>query len=308
MAENTLWVEKYRPKNLEDYVGNDSLKKSFSYYIKANDIPHLLLHGGPGGGKTTLAKIVANTIADGNYLYINASDENSVDTVREKIRLFSSTAGFGGIKIVILDEADFTTQNFQAALRNVMETFSKNTRFILTCNYVSKIIDPIQSRCQLFNVSPPSKKEIAILASDILTKESIEFNTKALANIVNATFPDIRKLINTLQKLSIDKTLEVIDTTEIDNSINLKIITLLTSKNLLQIERFNSLRQLVADNLIRDFNPIYRFLYDSIDKFPEKARFSILLTIADAQYKDAFVVDHEINAMSAFYRILDEIG
>lgn len=309
MNHNTLWVEKYRPSTLENYVGSENLKKTISFYIKDNDIPHLLLHGNAGGGKTTLAKIIANTIAENNFLYINASDENSVDTVREKIKLFASTAGFGGLKIIILDEADFTTPNFQAALRNVMETYSKNTRFILTCNYVEKIIEPIQSRCQAFNVIPPSKKDAATLVASILKNEEVEYDIKDLAPIVNNCFPDIRKLINTLQKFSIGKHL-VIPSEESSNiSIGDDIIKLLNkSSELKQNERFIALRQLIADALVRDFNPIYRHIYDSIDQFPEKSRFSILVTIADAQYKDAFVVDHEINAMSAFYTIMDELG
>lgn len=309
MIQNTLWVEKYRPIVLENYVGNDSLKDAFTHYIESQDIPHLLLHGNAGGGKTTLAKIVATAIADENYMYINASDENSVDTVRDKIKAFASGIGFGGLKVIILDEADFTTPNFQAALRNVMETYSKNTRFVLTCNYLDKIIEPIQSRCQSFNVVPPSKKDVAILAAGILKDESIEFDNKSLASIVNATFPDIRKLINTLQKCSINKKLEIAENVSSNLTLNTQILELLKkSTNTAQLDRFNELRQLIASNLIRDFNPIYRFIYDSIDSFPEKSRFSILLTLADAQYKDAFVVDHEINAMSAFYTIIDELG
>lgn len=309
MIENTLWVEKYRPITLETYVGNESLKQTFLHYIESNDIPHLLLHGNAGGGKTTIAKIVANSIADGNYMYINASDENSVDTVRDKIKSFASGIGFGGLKVIILDEADFTTPNFQAALRNVMETYSKNTRFILTCNYIDKIIEPIQSRCQAFNIIPPSKTDVAILASNILKAENVQFDNKTLANIVKLNFPDIRKIINTIQKLSITKTLVNPDDTEANISVNEKIVSLLKkSSSMKEIDRFNAIRQIIADSLIRDFNPIYRFIYDTIDDFPEKSRFTILVTLADAQYKDSLVVDHEINAMSAFYTIINELN
>ena len=144
IKSHTIWNEKYRPQTLETYIGNDTIRETFAQYISSNDIPHLLLHGDAGIGKTTIAKILANSIANNNYIYINASDENSVDIVRDKIKQFASSVGFGGIKIIILDECDYMTPNAQAALRNIMETFSKTTRFILTCNYVDRIIDPIQ--------------------------------------------------------------------------------------------------------------------------------------------------------------------
>jgi replication factor C small subunit len=307
MIENTLWVEKYRPTSLEEYIGNTSLKSNFDTYLKSNDIPHLLLHGAAGGGKTTLAKIVANHIADGNYLYINASDENSVDTVRDKIKQFASSMGFGGIKIIILDEADFTTPNFQAALRNVMETFSKNTRFILTCNYVDKIIDPIQSRCQLFNVAPPSKKEVAMLCANILNGESVKFTAADLASIINKNFPDIRKTINALQKNSLTGNLEITDENSLGNELYdtiLKILTSESDKN----KKFLDIRQLIADSMIRDYNPIFKFLFENSDKINPPDPSSIILIIADSQFKDAFVIDHEINAMSMFIQIINVIS
>jgi DNA polymerase III delta prime subunit len=306
MSKNTLWVEKYRPNTLDDYIGNSTLKKTFQTYLDTNDVPHLLLHGNAGGGKTTLAKIIANKIADGNYMYINASDENSVDTVRDKIKQFASSVGFGGLKIIILDEADFTTPNFQAALRNVMETFSKNTRFILTCNYVDKIIEPIQSRCQAFNIVPPSKTDVAIMMAEILKKEEITYNNKDLATVINKSFPDVRKVINTLQQNSVSGQLS---TEELDSnqlSINDDIIKILASKDT-KLNKFNKIRQLIADALVRDYNPVYRFMYDSADKILPKNPAAIILIVADAQYKDAFVIDHEINTMSMFIQIINEL-
>ena len=306
MSKNTLWVEKYRPNTLDDYIGNPTLKKTFQTYLDTNDVPHLLLHGNAGGGKTTLAKIIANKIADGNYMYINASDENSVDTVRDKIKQFASSVGFGGLKIIILDEADFTTPNFQAALRNVMETFSKNTRFILTCNYVDKIIEPIQSRCQAFNIVPPSKTDVAIMMAEILKKEEITYNNKDLATVINKSFPDVRKVINTLQQNSVSGQLS---TEELDSnqlSINDDIIKILVSKDT-KLNKFNKIRQLIADALVRDYNPVYRFMYDSADKILPKNPAAIILIVADAQYKDAFVIDHEINTMSMFIQIINEL-
>ena len=171
--EHSLWVERYRPDTLSGYVGNEHILEKVRIYIQNEDVPHLLFFGGAGTGKTTLAKIITNQI-DCDLMYINASDENNVDTVRDKIRGFASSMGFRKWKVIILDEADYLTPNAQAALRNLMETFSKTTRFILTCNYVEKIIDPIQSRCQTFGITPPSKKEVAIRLKEILDLEGVQ--------------------------------------------------------------------------------------------------------------------------------------
>ena len=156
-VNNSLWVEKYRPQKLDEYVGNEHLKTKVADYLQSGDVPHLLFFGKAGTGKTTLAKLIVNTI-DCDHIIINASDENNVDTVRTKVKGFASTIGFRNSKIVILDEFDYMTPNAQAILRNLMETFSKHCRFILTCNYVEKVIDPIQSRCQTFQIVPPTKK------------------------------------------------------------------------------------------------------------------------------------------------------
>ena len=158
--QHTLWVERYRPVSLENYIGNEHLKTKVSKYISTGDIPHLLLHGKAGTGKTTLAKLLVSNV-DCDHMYVNASDENNVETVRNKIKMFASSVGFKDLKVIILDECDFLTPNAQAALRNLMETFSKHCRFILTCNYVERIIDPIQSRCQSFQIIPPSQSDVA---------------------------------------------------------------------------------------------------------------------------------------------------
>ena len=182
--EHTLFVEKYRPVSLENYIGNQHLKTKVSKYINTGDIPHLLLHGKAGTGKTTLAKLLVSNI-DCDQMYINASDTNSVDTVRNQIKVFASSVGFKDLKVIILDECDFLTPNAQAALRNLMETFSRHCRFILTCNYVERIIDPIQSRCQSYQIIPPSKKEVAIHTSKILNTEGITYDN----NDIVVTFP-----------------------------------------------------------------------------------------------------------------------
>jgi len=162
MSSHGLWVERYRPSTLDTYVGNETLKTKVERFIEEQNVPHLLLYGRAGGGKTTLAKIIVNAI-ECDYLYINASDERNIDLVRDKLKNFASSVGFKPNKIVILDEADYLNVNSaQPALRNLMETFSAHCRFILTCNYVEKIIDPIQSRCQTYKIIPPSKKDVAL--------------------------------------------------------------------------------------------------------------------------------------------------
>ena len=158
-VDNSLFVEKYRPIKLIDYIGNDHLKETIGNFIKNGEIPHLLFYGKAGTGKTTLAKLITKSISC-DVLSINASDESGVDTIRNKVKGFVSTVGFKDLKIIILDEFDFMTPNAQAILRNLMETFSKKSRFILTCNYIDKVIEPIRSRCQEFQIIPPNKKEI----------------------------------------------------------------------------------------------------------------------------------------------------
>lgn len=303
---HTIWNEKYRPQTLDTYVGNDTVKSTFQQYIETNDVPHLLLYGDAGSGKTTLAKIVANTIAKDNYIYINASDENSVDTVRDKIKQFASSIGFGGLKLIILDECDYMTPNAQAALRNVIETFSKTTRFILTCNYVDKIIDPIQSRCQIFNIVPPSKKEVAQHLVKILDGENVKYEKDNLATIINQSYPDIRRVINTTQRCVIGGVLKLDETTLVEHNYLSSIVDVLKS-NKNKKEKFDSIRQLLADNHVRDFNQMFRHLYDNVDTYANGFVSTIILIIAEAQYKDSFVVDHEINAMAMFIQIIMEI-
>ncbi len=192
---HSLWVEKYRPTDLSTYVGNEHLKEKVKVYLESEDVPHLLLYGKAGTGKTTLAKIVVNNI-DCDYMYINASDENKVDDVRNKIKTFASSVGFKSLKVIILDECDYLTPNAQAALRNLMETFSKHCRFILTCNYVERIIDPIQSRCQSYKVVPPKRVDVARHLVHILKQESVEYELDDIRLVTDASYPDIRRVIN----------------------------------------------------------------------------------------------------------------
>jgi len=187
--KHTLWTELYRPTTLEGYIGNADFKDNLANWIEKNDIPHLLLCGPAGGGKTTAAKLIVNNI-NCDYIYINCSDENGIDTIRDKVKSFASAATFKSQKVVIMDEADFLTINAQAALRNVIETFSLTTRFIFTCNYIERIIDPIQSRTVVFELTPPSMKEVAMKCLQILDKEEIKYQRSDVGNIVKQTYPD----------------------------------------------------------------------------------------------------------------------
>jgi len=304
--EHTLWVEKYRPDTLEGYVGNQSIVDKVKLYLENGDVPHLLLYGNAGTGKTTLAKIISNNI-DCDLLYINASDENSVDTVREKIKNFSSTIGFRKWKLVILDEADYMTPNGQAALRNLMETFSKTTRFILTCNYVEKIIDPIQSRCQVFAITPPTKKDVAVRVSQVLKLENVAFEMNDLVAIINSSYPDIRRILNTCQRQSINGELKLDKQSLIEANYMTKLLEILSS-NEDKKTKFQNIRQLLADSQVKDFTSLYRFLYDNLDNFATGHLAGSILIIAEAQYKDSLVVDKEINVMSTFVQLLNELN
>ena len=300
-SNNTLWVEKYRPKKLEDYVGNDHLKQKISDYIATGDVPHLLLFGKAGTGKTTLAKLIVNSI-NCDFMIINASDENNVDTVRNKVKSFASTIGFKDTKIIILDEFDYMTPNAQAILRNLMETFSKHCRFILTCNYVEKVIDPIQSRCQTFQIVPPTKRDVAIQISKILNAEKIQFEPKEIVPIVDASYPDIRKIINTCQLNSSKGVLKVDTSSILDSDIKVKVVDILKSKDDKR-NRYVNLRQAIADSRVQDFTELYTYLYEKVDEYAPGNTSAVILELAQGQHKDALVVDKEICFMATLIGI-----
>ena len=303
--EHTLWTEKYRPDSLDGYVGNEHILEKVKIYIENEDVPHLLLYGQAGTGKTTLAKIITNQI-DCDVMYINASDENSVDAVRDKIRGFASSMGFRKWKVVILDESDYLTPNAQAALRNLMETFSKSTRFILTCNYVEKIIDPIQSRCQTFGITPPSKKEVALRMKTILDTEGVSYEMPDLAILVNSGYPDIRRVLNAAQRQVVNGVLKIDKASTIQANYMDEVLNIMKSNNGVK-DSFTSVRQIIADSKVKDFTPFYRFLYDNIDEYANGKVGNTILKIADAQYKDASVVDKEINIMAMMLEILIDV-
>jgi replication factor C small subunit len=303
--ENTLWVEKFRPGTLDGYVGNEHIIEKVKLYLKSGDVPHLLFYGGAGTGKTTLAKIIANNV-DADVMYVNASDENNIETVRTKIKNYASTVGFRQWKIVILDEADYMTPNGQAALRNLMETFSKTTRFILTCNYVEKIIDPIQSRCQVFGITPPNKTEVAKRIVTILNELQVQYDTKDIATTINAGYPDIRRVLNSCQRQVVDGKLVIDDASLVQANYMSELLELLQSSQS-KGDAFKNIRQLIANSKVQDFTSLHKFLFDEIDNYAKGHLASVILILAESQYQDAFAVDKELHMMSTMIKLLNEL-
>ena len=289
---------------MDTYIGNEHLKSKVSIYLESGDLPHLLLFGRAGTGKTTLAKLLVNNI-DCDYLYINASDENSVDVVRDKVKNFASTLGFQEMKIIILDECDYITPNAQAALRNLMETFSKHCRFILTCNYVERIIDPIQSRCQSFQIIPPDRKQVAQHLSNILDNENVKYELDNVVTIVNGGYPDIRRVINGAQRQVVNNELVIDKNTIIQNDYKLQVLEILEKQD--KKNSFKNIRQLLADSKVTDFSDLFRLLFDTVDDWGKGHIAECILILSKYQQSDAVVVDKEINIMAMFVEIIGKI-
>ena len=298
--EHTLLVEKYRSKTLDEYVGNENIKRSIQQYLSQNDIQNLIFYGPAGTGKTTLAKLIVNSL-NCDYVYINASDERGIDTIREKVSGFASAASFKPLKVVILDEADFLTIQAQASLRNVIETFSRNTRFILTCNYVERIIDPLQSRCQVLKIVPPSKATVAQHLAYILDKEEISYQLEDIKAITNQFYPDLRKCLNTIQLSTQDNKLVI------DKSI------LVSSKYMDQVLRelvqkkpsWSNIRQIILDANVQDFEELYRYLYENAGLFAGGQEGMVAVYINEYSYQSNFRIDKEINAMALIAKLIE---
>lgn len=305
---NLLWVEKYRPTSIDDYIFQDKQQKSaIEKMIAEKNIPHLLLSGVQGSGKTTLAQILVNemNLDETDVIVINASDENSVDVIRDKIKGFVSTYAMSDFKIVHLEEADYITPNGQGVMRRLMEEFSDTARFVLTCNYENKIIPAIKSRCQHFRFKASDKVDIAEYAARILVSEKIKFDLDTLDKFVAIGYPDVRKIVNLLQQHTTSNTLEMPQTSGEAGDYKFKLL------QLLERDMWAEARALCCENVVaEEWEDVYRFLYENVHrspKFNDKDRWeSAIVTIADHLYKHALCADPEINAAAMFIKLTQE--
>jgi len=300
--KHTLLVEKYRSKTLDEYVGNEHIKATIKKYLEQNDIQNFLFYGGAGCGKTTLAKLIVNNL-DCDYLYINSSDERGIDTIRDKVSGFASTASFKPLKVVILDEADFITIQGQAALRNVIETYSRTTRFILTCNYIERIIDPIQSRCQVLKIEPPSKKDIAKHLAKILDTENTIYTIDDIKTVVNHYYPDLRKMLNTLQLSTHENEIRLDPSVLVSSNYTAAVVEELKQSK----PDWKVIRQIIADSGVNDFEELFRCLYDHASVYAPNREGSVAIYINEHSYQANFRIDKEINAMSLIAKLIDTI-
>lgn len=299
MKENSLYVEKFRPDALENFLCSDDVKEKVAEFIKNQDIPNLILSGGAGIGKTTLAKLLVKQI-DCGMLYINASDENGIQTVREKIKGFASTASFKKLKIIILDEADYLTTEAQSALRNIIEAYSTTTRFIFTCNFPERIIEPLHSRLYLIDIKPASERDVIKRVVEILKIENIKFEKEDVINSFKHFYPDMRRLLNHIQTNIVDSVLKIKENS-LDLDYKEEILAQLMSPTK---STFKEIRKIIAENDIRDFSSLYRCIFDAIEVLPEKSRENTILNIAKYQHMDNFKVDKEINFCAFILEII----
>jgi len=305
-----LWVEKYRPQNIDDCVLPDNLKKTFKEYVAQGQLPHFLFSGTAGIGKTTVAKALCNEIG-AEYVILNGSDTGGhIDTLRTTIKGFATSVSLtDSKKVIILDEADYLQANStQPALRNYMEEFSANCRFIFTCNYKNKIIEPIHSRCAVvaFKIENKDKQQLAGAffkrATQILKQENIEFDPKVVAELITKHFPDYRRVLNELQRYSVSG--------KIDSGIlvNMSEESFKGLVKLLKDKDFTEVRKWVAKNSDADTTALFRELYDtSITYIEPNSIPQLVLVLADYQYKAAFVADHELNIMAALTEIMANV-
>jgi len=300
---HSLWVEKFRPGTLADYIGNESVKAAVELIIQRKDIPHLLLYGPAGTGKTTLAKLLTKSVSC-DCLYINASDKSGIDFIRTDIKNFACGAGFKALKVLILDEADGLSAEAQGALRNMMETFARHTRFILTCNYKEKVITPISSRCQTYEIKPLSKKEVAVRLVHILQTEKVQFTQEDIVFIVNTYYPDIRKVINFAQQSNLNGIIKIYKENAMDVDFLQKLVALLKTPQKPGV--FNEIRQLVVDADTDSLETIYKYLYDKVGDFAPGKEAVIILELAESIYQSTLVIPaaRDITFVACIYKIL----
>ena len=309
MSKDFLWVEKYRPTKIQDCILDESLKQTFLKIVKSGELPNMLLTGSAGLGKTTVARALCNEL-ELDYIMINGSEEGNIDTLRTKIKQFASSVSLqGGLKVVILDEADYLNpQSTQPALRAFIEEFSNNCRFILTCNFKNRIIEPLHSRCGVYEFNIGDKAtlcgEFMTRCQLILIDEGIVCaDNQVLADIIMKHFPDWRRVLNELQRFgiangSIDKSILVnISDTNYDN-----LFTHLKNKD------FKKMRNWVVNNIDTDASAIFRAIYDRMsDKVSPQSIPQLVLILADYQYKNAFVADHELNVVACLTEVMSDV-
>ncbi|MAA57199.1 MAG: DNA polymerase [Cryomorphaceae bacterium] len=309
MSKDFLWVEKYRPQKVADTILPADLKNTFQKIVDTGDMPNMLLTGTAGLGKTTIARAMCNEL-DLDYIVINGSEEGNIDTLRGKIKQFASSVSLqGGYKVIILDEADYLNpQSTQPALRGFMEEFANNCRFILTCNFKNRVIEPLHSRCGVYEFNT-SKKALADIAAQfykrfvyILDKEGVSYDSKAVADLIMKYAPDWRRVINEGQRKSIGgSNIDGSDT----SSSGTGFATLSAS---LKEKNFKKMRSWVVNNMDQDTVGIFRGLYDNMNEFIEPRSIpQLVLILADYQYKDAFVADHELNVVACMTEIMANV-
>lgn len=308
MLEEVLWVEKYRPRAVADCILPQELKKTFQAFIDSGTIPNLLLTGTQGTGKTTVARAMCEQLGC-DYIIINGSMNGGIDTLRNEIQQFASTMSFsGGRKMVILDEADYlNAQSTQPALRNFMEEFSRNCGFILTCNFKSRIIEPLHSRCSIVEFKIPPKEK-PVLAGEfykrvlnILNTEGIEYNKNVVGELITRHFPDWRRIINELQRYSVSGKIDSGILVNLSDEHFTQLVTILKDR------RFNDMRKWVAESNDIDSSVLFRKIYDSLSVILKGTSIpQAILILADYQYKAAFVADQEINLVACLSQLMAE--
>ena len=310
MREEFLWVEKYRPRYIDDCILPQETKKIFLDFVNNKEIPNLLLCGTSGVGKTTVAKALCNELG-ADFVLINGSEERNIDTLRVKIKQFASTVSLtvdGGPKIVILDEADYLNpQSTQPALRGFIEEFSKNCRFIFTCNYKNRIIQPLHSRCSVidFTIQASQKPQIATgifqRILQILTDEKVEYNEKVVVEVINKFFPDFRRMLNEIQKYSASGKIDSGILANLDDESLNELLSFIKEKE------FSKMRKWVALNIHNDPQTIYRKIYDSFfTKFENNSVPQAIIILSDYTYKSAFVADQEVNMVACLTELMME--